>query len=225
LWLSARHQPRGWRLPIVAAWSSRVVRKRGAELLIDGRVFLGYQLALPANDYFGETGVGKTLLWLAGEDSALSLGNGVLIGVGVQLAVAAAVRLTIGSGTYINPNSRVLCAADSAIGRDCAISWGVEILDFDAHEVGIEDAFRPQAAPVRIGDRVWIGARATVLKGVEIGDGAVVGAAAVVTRSVPPRALVVGNPARVIREDVDWRNVPRDDDRSDGQHAMLDASA
>ena len=59
-------------------------------------------------------------------------------------------------------------------------------------------------APVTIGDRVWIGCRATVLKGVTIGDGAVVAACSVVTRDVPPRALVAGNPARVVREDVTW---------------------
>lgn len=44
-----------------------------------------------------------------------------------------------------------------------------------------------------------IGANATILPGIEIGEGAMVGAGAVVTRSVPPRAVVVGNPARIVR--------------------------
>jgi len=52
---------------------------------------------------------------------------------------------------------------------------------------------------VRIGRDVWIGTRAIVLHGVEIGDGAIVGAGAVVTRSVPPFAIVAGNPARILR--------------------------
>ncbi|MFG2057314.1 acyltransferase [Micromonospora sp. NPDC048930] len=52
---------------------------------------------------------------------------------------------------------------------------------------------------VTIGDDVWIGTRAIVLHGVTIGRGAVVGAGAVVTRSVPPYAIVAGNPARIIR--------------------------
>jgi acetyltransferase-like isoleucine patch superfamily enzyme len=52
---------------------------------------------------------------------------------------------------------------------------------------------------VIIEDDVWIGARATILRGVRVGRGSVVGAASVVTRSVPPYSIVAGNPARVIR--------------------------
>ena len=59
-------------------------------------------------------------------------------------------------------------------------------------------------SPVVIHDHVWVGARVTILKGVEIGEGAVVAAGSVVTHDVPAHALVGGNPARVIRQDVDW---------------------
>jgi len=52
---------------------------------------------------------------------------------------------------------------------------------------------------VSIGNDVWVGARAIILSGVTVGDGAVIGAGAVVTRSVPPYAIVAGNPARLLR--------------------------
>lgn len=52
--------------------------------------------------------------------------------------------------------------------------------------------------PVVIGDGVWLGAGVRVIDGVEIGDGAVVGAGSVVTNDVPPRAIAVGVPARVV---------------------------
>jgi acetyltransferase-like isoleucine patch superfamily enzyme len=109
----------------------------------------------------------------------------------------------IGDNTYINANSRVLCIDSIQIGARCRISWSVEIIDFDGHR--IIDPARPETAPILIGDDVWIGARATILKGVEIGDGAVVAAGSVVTRSIPPRSLAGGNPARIIRENIIWQ--------------------
>jgi acetyltransferase-like isoleucine patch superfamily enzyme len=55
----------------------------------------------------------------------------------------------------------------------------------------------------RIGRRCFIGARSIILPGIEIGDECVIGAGSVVTRSVPPRSMAVGNPARVIRSNIE----------------------
>ena len=61
------------------------------------------------------------------------------------------------------------------------------------------------SAPIVIGDHVWIGVNATILKGVRIGSGAVIAAGAVVVRDVAPNSLVGGVPARVLKENVTWR--------------------
>lgn len=53
--------------------------------------------------------------------------------------------------------------------------------------------------PIIVGHDVWIGMRVTILSGVTIGNGAVVGAGAVVAKSIPPYAIVAGNPAKVLR--------------------------
>lgn len=58
---------------------------------------------------------------------------------------------------------------------------------------------------VRIGDKVWIATNAMILPGVTIGDGAIVAAGAVVTKDVPPRCMVAGVPAKVIKENVEWK--------------------
>jgi acetyltransferase-like isoleucine patch superfamily enzyme len=187
----------------VAAWSARIERAPGAKLELHGRLVLGYQSFLP--DFFGERSSEGALISLA-PGSRLETGDGVLIANGAQVHVAPGAEVTIGDRTYLNPNSRILSARQIQIGADCAIAWGVQIMDFDGHELERDGEWGPSEAPVRIGDRVWIGARATVLKGVTIGDGAVIGAAAVVTRDVPPRTLCAGNPAKVVRENIAWRN-------------------
>ena len=58
-------------------------------------------------------------------------------------------------------------------------------------------------APIHLGDRAWVAARAIVLPGITIGDGAVVGAGSVVTRDVPAGATAAGNPARIVRAAAD----------------------
>ena len=133
--------------------------------------------------------------------TTVRIGPGVLLAhdVGLHLRDRGAV-LSIGEGSFVNHRSELIAHERVEIGRHCLLAWDVQVLDSDSHRV---DGL-PHTAPVVIGDRVWIGCRATVLKGVTIGDGAVVAAGSVVTRDVPARALVAGNPARVVREEVTW---------------------
>ena len=109
--------------------------------------------------------------------------------------------IEIGEGTFVNHRTELVAHDCVRLGRDCLLAWDVLVLDSDSHSVD----GGPRSAPVTIGDRVWIGCRATVLKGVTIGDGAVVAACSVVTGDVPAGALVAGNPARVVREGVTWQ--------------------
>jgi acetyltransferase-like isoleucine patch superfamily enzyme len=65
------------------------------------------------------------------------------------------------------------------------------------------DRVRGLYVHTRVGERCFIGARSILMPGVTIGDECVVAAGAVVTRDVPPRCIVAGNPAQIIREDID----------------------
>jgi acetyltransferase-like isoleucine patch superfamily enzyme len=108
-------------------------------------------------------------------------------------------RLEIGDGTMLNFGADISATKSVRIGRDCLIGTHVIILDNDFHD--LVDRHRvPEPKPVTIGDRVWIGNRVIVLPGVSVGDDAAVGAGAVVTADVPARSVVVGNPARVVRQ-------------------------
>ena len=73
---------------------------------------------------------------------------------------------------------------------------------FDAR-ILTHDRTRGLYVHTRVGEDCFIGGCSLILPGVEIGDGSVVGAGSVVTRSVPPRSLVAGNPARVLREGIE----------------------
>ena len=124
---------------------------------------------------------------------------------GVRIVVDGG-RLTLGHGTNVNgTGTKILCTREVTIGAHCTLSWDVQVLDGDFHGLVVDGVERPSSAPVRIGDRVWIGTRAVVLKGVTIGDGAVVAAGAVVTRDVPAGAVVAGVPAQVVRQVDGWR--------------------
>ena len=117
-------------------------------------------------------------------------------------------ELVIGDHTSINHGARIAVAQSVRIGQYSRLAGGVSVADYDGHPT---DAVLRRTSPVPpdgirpvvIGDDVWIGAGAKILKGVTIGDRAIVGAAAVVTSSVAPDVVVAGNPARVVKRLVD----------------------
>lgn len=120
--------------------------------------------------------------------------------------VFAGVRITgsdlsIGRGTFVNHD----CYLDVArgrveIGEDCHLAPQVMVLTA-THDLGEHGASRDaRYATTRIGDRVWLGARVTVLPGAEVGPGCVVAAGAVVSGRLEPGGVYAGVPARRVRE-------------------------
>ena len=105
-------------------------------------------------------------------------------------------RSKSGTARTLNRNTEVVAAQSVTIGRDCKIARDVIIMDTDQHELPGGGLV---VRPVEIEDRVWIGARAIILKGVTVGHDAVIAAGSVVTRDVPPRTVAAGVPARVVR--------------------------
>ena len=100
-------------------------------------------------------------------------------------------QVAIGPGLFLPHTGYIVVASNVVIGRHCVITQGVTI----GHRSG--GSVLSLAGPA-IGDRVYIGPGAVILGPISIGDDVLIGANAVVTRSVPDRAVVVGNPARVI---------------------------
>ena len=123
-------------------------------------------------------------------------------------------RIEIGHHCFVGENTRIWSASSIKIGDRVLISHGVNIHDSNSHSISaasrathfeqIFAAGHPKVLtdvftkPISIGNDAWIGFGASVFKGVTIGEGAIVGAHSVVTKDVPPYAIVVGNPARII---------------------------
>jgi acetyltransferase-like isoleucine patch superfamily enzyme len=104
----------------------------------------------------------------------------------------------LGDGSSIGHDSVVVARERVTIGKRCMVAGRCYILDVDHDFVDLEVPIADQGlriSPVTIGDDVWLGAGAVVLRGVTIGDGAIVGANSVVTKDVPARAIVAGVPA------------------------------
>ncbi len=109
-------------------------------------------------------------------------------------------QISIGDGTFVNFDCVMLNAAAIEIGEACQLAPRVQLLTA-THPVepGPRRDGWESAAPITIGDNVWLGAGVIVCPGVTIGDDTVVGAGAVVTRDLPAGVVATGVPARVTR--------------------------
>jgi maltose O-acetyltransferase len=106
-------------------------------------------------------------------------------------------RIVIGNGTYINRFTMLDASFRIEIGSQCMIGPFCYITDHDHGSGKGPISEQPLVeAPVKVGNNVWIGAHAVILKGVSIGDNAVIAAGAVVTADVGLGERVAGVPAR-----------------------------
>ena len=126
--------------------------------------------------------------------------NAILTCTGVLSAIGEGVRIgdrsSVGAASFLGGQGGIVIGADVIMGP------GVRIFSENHLTDDMDRAIRAQGvsrAAVRVEDDCWLGAGATILAGVTIGTGSVVAAGAVVTRDVPPRVLVAGIPARVVR--------------------------
>ena len=134
----------------------------------------------------------------------LMVGDGVAFHAGTQdtaITVMEGGALEIGNQCRINFGCVFIASGSIVVGSRCRFGIGAMIMDSGQHRIEPElRELRDTPRPVVLEDDVWIGSRALVLAGVRIGAGSVVAAGSVVTRDVPPRSLVAGNPAEVVRK-------------------------
>lgn len=109
--------------------------------------------------------------------------------------------VVIGSNSRLN-GAYVHAQASIRIGKNCVIASGVNIIDSNGHELLSTNRTkgRDKPKPIVIGENVWIGMNAIVLKGTAVGKNSVISANSVVSGSFPDNSLIVGNPARLVKQ-------------------------
>src|SRR3954454_25284550 len=156
----------------------------GRRLLVDGLAFIGPGAVLQI-----------------GKKGRIEIGRWSWLGHGCKLRSPEGV-ISIGAKSVLGQECTISAFQHVSIGRECVIADRVMLIDFDHGMVEVARPIRLQGIykrDVRVGNNVWIGYGACVLRGVTVGDNAVIGTNAVVTRDVPENAVVAGVPARVIR--------------------------
>jgi acetyltransferase-like isoleucine patch superfamily enzyme len=124
----------------------------------------------------------------------------------VLATATSSAKLIIGNYTGLSGNF-ICCVNKISIGNNVNIGTGAKIYDTDFHPIDyLErrknpgfDLSKIPNAPIEIGNDVWIGAEAVILKGVTLGNRVIVGAGSIVTKSFPSDCIVGGNPARIIK--------------------------
>jgi len=142
-----------------------------------------------------------------GRHATLHLGRWSWLGHGTKIRVHEG-EARIGAKTVIGQECTISAYQHVSIGRECIVADRVMLIDFDHGVVEVDRPIRQQGIykrDVRVGNNVWLGYGACVLRGVSVGDNSIVGTSAVVTHDVPENAVVAGVPARVIR----MRDAPR----------------
>lgn len=132
-------------------------------------------------------------------------------------------KIILNEWVKIGAGSEIRAVNHISIGKDTAIATGVTITDNNTHPINPQDRRYmrrtphgskerdPQYSmnsPIIIGENVWIGTNARICKGVTIGDNAIIAACSVVTKDVPANAIAAGNPAKIVKTDIDKLTSP-----------------
>lgn len=199
--------------------NAQIILKNNAQLVIEDDVEIndfdiiinGGIVKLGKSSVFSRASYKKPKLFV--KNGNVSIANNCIIRADILCHYGG--ELSIGAYTGINENTNIRCAEKISIGAFNMISYECLIFDNNTHEILSAEDRRNQtikdfpyiglehnkssSAGVYIGNDVWIGQRAVILKGSYIGNGAIIGMAAVVAgKTVADNNIAVGNPAKVL---------------------------
>jgi acetyltransferase-like isoleucine patch superfamily enzyme len=192
------------RLPILVFNNTRLLRMKG-KIVIEGNIKFGLVKLGHHNAGTLDMKYNRTI-W-QNDGTVFFLGS-VNIGSGTRLSINKDASLTIGNNFCITGGSSIICSNNIYFGEGCLLSWDILIMDTDFHNVlNINQEIINFSKPIRIGDRVWIGCRSIILKGVNICNDIVIAAGSKITKDIKDPNCIIGgmdNP-KIIKENIYWR--------------------
>jgi len=115
-------------------------------------------------------------------------------------------KLEIGNNFNMTGNSTIICEEEIVIGDDCLFSWEDLIMDTDYHSIIKNGVEKPKTKSIKLCNHIWVGCRATILKGAIISNDSIIAAGSVVaSQFVKEGCLIGGIPSSVIKEQVNWK--------------------
>lgn len=133
----------------------------------------------------------------------------VQIGAGSRISVLKGGVLEFGNNFSITGGSQIICGKNVKFGDGCLLSWDILVMDTDFHKITDLSGKKllNEPAPVIFGRHVWVGCRATILKGVEIADNTIIASGATVTRDIMEENAIYGGNGKtggIICRNVRW---------------------
>ncbi|GAA3993756.1 acyltransferase [Mucilaginibacter dorajii] len=130
----------------------------------------------------------------------------VFIMHGTKIVVGKDAQLVLGDNFTTSTEVSIIAEKRITFGNGSGISWQTQVMDTDFHHIADEHGVVfNQPAEVIIGDKVWIGCRCTILKGVTIPNGCIIAANSLITRKLSGENNIFGgNPTRVLKSNVTW---------------------
>ena len=167
--------------------------EKGARLVLNAHYVIGTQ-QMKGSHQEGRLLVQKNGTFIIGHEGFEQF-------AGMYIRVMPGGELEI-DGLVANEGCQITAGQKISIGSGCLFARDVTLRSDDVHTIKI-DGYEA-SRPITLGNHVWVGQGATILKGVTVGDGAVIAAKALVLKDVPAQALVGGVPAKIIRENIEW---------------------
>ena len=149
----------------------------------------------------------NTQITIFGDNNHIIAEDGSKLDGPCKITLEGNSTLYIGHNSGIRGVTFVAKDANITVGRNCMFSYDVIVRNNDSHKVLDADGnITNSAQDIAIGNHVWLCERSTILKGVTIGEDSIIAYGAVVTKDCPSNSIMAGNPARVVKQNINWLN-------------------